>query len=207
MLAGLPVEFVGSFPDPNHSLVPPGPEIAFLGRSNVGKSSLLNALLCRKVARVSSTPGKTQFLNAYRVGTGYFVDLPGYGWARASKTERSRFRRLVHDAIARRATLTAVVWLLDIRHTPSDEDRAMQELLFGSGKPTLVVLTKGDKLARAERLRAVRARAEELGIPVDQVLATSSSTGEGVGELAGSIQAVLDGERRTVNGKSRTAKR
>jgi GTP-binding protein len=195
VLAGLPVEFVGSFPDPHHPLEPPGPEIAFLGRSNVGKSSLLNALLGRRVARVSSTPGKTQFLNAYRVGTGYFVDLPGYGWARASKTERSRFRRLVHDAIARRTTLTAVVWLLDIRHAPSEEDRAMQELLFGSGKPTLVVLTKGDKLSRTERLRALRSRAEELGVPVDQVLATSSSSGEGIVELAESIQAVLEGER------------
>jgi GTP-binding protein len=143
------------------------------------------------VARVSSTPGKTQFLNAYRVGPGYFVDLPGYGWARASKGERSRFRRLVHDAIARRASLTAVVWLLDIRHTPSEEDRTMQELLFGSGKPALVVLTKGDKFSRAERLRAVRARAEELGVPADQVLATSSSSGEGITELSASIEALL----------------
>ena len=147
------------------------------------------------MARVSSTPGKTQFLNAYRLGRGYFVDLPGYGWARASKTERSRYRRLVHDAVARRASLTAVVWLLDIRHPPSDDDRAMQELLFGSGKPALVVLTKSDKFSRAERLRAVRARAGELGVPADQVLATSSTTGEGVAELAESIQAVLDGER------------
>jgi GTP-binding protein len=97
----------------------------------------------------------------------------------------------VHDAIARRASLTAVVWLLDIRHTPSEEDRTMQELLFGSGKPALVVLTKGDKFSRAERLRAVRARAEELGVPADQVLATSSSSGEGITELSASIEALL----------------
>ena len=191
MLAGLPVEFVGSFPDPHHTLAPPGPEIAFLGRSNVGKSSLLNALLGRRVARVSATPGKTQFLNAYRVGAGYFVDLPGYGWARAPKPERARYRRLVHDAIARRGSLSAVVWLLDIRHAPSADDRTMQELLSASGKPALVVLTKGDKLTRSELPRAVRSRAEELGIPPDQVLATSSTTGAGVAELSASIEALL----------------
>ncbi|MGH7560448.1 MAG: ribosome biogenesis GTP-binding protein YihA/YsxC, partial [Gemmatimonadales bacterium] len=146
-LARLPVEFVGSFPDPFHPLEPAGPEILFLGRSNVGKSSLLNALLGRRVARVSATPGKTQYLNAFRAGAGYLVDLPGYGWARASHAERDRLRRLVRDVVTRRPGVSAVVWLLDIRHPPSADDRDMQELLVESGRPALVALTKGDKLA------------------------------------------------------------
>ena len=193
MLARLPVEFLGSFPDPLHPLPPPsGPEIALLGRSNVGKSSLLNALLARRVAKVSATPGKTQYLNAFRVGPGYLVDLPGYGWARTSRTERSRFRNLVHAVIAQRPGLAAVVWLLDIRHPPSEDDRAMHELLEESGRPTLVVLTKGDKLTRTERNQAERARAEELGLPREQVLVTSSRTGDGIAELAESIRSVLE---------------
>ncbi len=143
------------------------------------------------MARVSATPGKTQHLNAFRVGPGYLIDLPGYGWARASHGERSRFRRLVHDAVARRRALTAVVWLLDIRHTPSADDLTMQELLAGSGAPTLVVLTKGDKFSRAERQRAAASRARELGLPDDQLLATSCRTGEGIPALADSIATVL----------------
>lgn len=157
----------------------------------MGKSSLLNALLGRRVARVSSTPGKTQHLNAFRVGTGYLVDLPGYGWARTSKAERGRLGRLVRDVIARRPALSAVVWLLDIRHPPSDADHEMQDLLRTTERPTLVVLTKGDKFSRAARAKAVAARAHELGVPIDQLIATSSRSGEGIAELAESIQAVL----------------
>ena len=192
MLARLPVEFLGSFPDPLHPLEPAGPEIALLGRSNVGKSSLLNALLGRRVAKVSATPGKTQYLNAFRVGPGYLVDLPGYGWSRTSQSERGRFRRLVGEVIAKRRSLAGVIWLLDIRHPPSRDDFAMQELLEESRHPVLVVLTKGDKLTGAGRRKAEQARAAELGVPLEQLLATSSRSGDGIATLAESVQALLE---------------
>ncbi|HET8650803.1 MAG TPA: ribosome biogenesis GTP-binding protein YihA/YsxC, partial [Gemmatimonadales bacterium] len=146
----LPVEFIGSFPDPLIRLDPPAPEIAFIGRSNVGKSSLLNALLGRSgLARVSSTPGKTSLLNVYRLPGFYLIDLPGYGFARASKSNRLAYRRLIDRSLRERSSLTGVIWLLDIRHDPSADDRAIQELLIESGRPVLVALTKADKLTRS----------------------------------------------------------
>ena len=142
-LSRLPVEFVGSFPDPLQPLDPPLPEIAFVGRSNVGKSSLMNALLGRKqLARVSATPGKTQLLNVFRLPPCYFLDLPGYGFAKTSKTAREGFRSLLEGVASRRPSLTGVVWLLDVRHPPSKDDLAIRELLAVSGRPVLAVLTK-----------------------------------------------------------------
>ena len=123
---------MGSFPDPQVSLDPPLQEFAFIGRSNVGKSSLINALLDRKrLARVSATPGKTTLVNVYRLPTFYLIDLPGYGWARASKTARAGYRRLVESYLTARSTVAGIVWLLDIRHPPSKDDRWMEELDIG----------------------------------------------------------------------------
>src|SRR5690348_16382423 len=123
--------FVGSFPRADVTLDPPLPEVAFLGRSNVGKSSLLNALVGRTLARVSATPGKTRALNAFEIdGAYYLIDLPGYGYARASKAERAGFRPLLEGTL-NRATLSGVVWLLDIRHDLSKEDREIRDLLSG----------------------------------------------------------------------------
>lgn len=191
-LADLPVTFVGSYPDPAVPLDPPLPEVAFVGRSNVGKSSLLNALLGRKgLARVSATPGKTQLLNVFRLPTCYFVDLPGYGWARASHAERTTFRTLLDGYLTGRERLAGVVWLLDVRHPPSTDDRIMQDLLIQTGRPTLAVLTKGDKLPRGQRLKALRDRGRELGILPGDLLLTSSTTGEGLRDLADSILAAL----------------
>jgi GTP-binding protein len=194
-LASLPVEFVGSFPDPLVRLEPPLPEIAFIGRSNVGKSSLLNALVERPgLARVSGTPGKTTLLNAFRLPGLYLVDLPGYGFARAGKAARAGYRRLVTGYLRDRPTLAGVVWLLDVRHEPSKEDREIQELLIESGRPVLAVLTKGDKLTRAAQATRTRELAASLGLQEDQVQLTSSSTRFGIAELARSIIAATGEE-------------
>ena len=190
-LAALPVEFVGSFPDPLVRLDPPLPEIAFIGRSNVGKSSLLNALVGRPgLARVSGTPGKTTLLNAFRLPGFYLVDLPGYGFARAGKAARAGYRQLVTRYLRERPGLAGVVWLLDVRHEPSRDDREMQELLAESGRPVLAVLTKADKLTRSAQAARAGELAAALGLQEDQVQLTSTRTRLGIEELAQSIVAV-----------------
>ena len=193
-LQAQPVEFVGSFPDPLVRVQPPLPEIAFIGRSNVGKSSLLNTLLERPVARVSASPGKTTLLNFYRLPSFYLVDLPGYGFAKASKTARAGYRKLVTEYLRKRGSLAGVVWLLDIRHQPSADDREMQQLLIESGRPVLAVLTKADKLTRSGLPPRVRDLAQALGLQQDQVQLTSSHSKLGISELATSIVAAAGGE-------------
>jgi GTP-binding protein len=195
-LHGMGVEFVGSFPDPLVRLEPPLPEIALIGRSNVGKSSLLNALLGRPgLARVSATPGKTTLLNAFRLPALYLVDLPGYGFARAGKAARAGYRRLVTRYLSERRSLAGVVWLLDIRHEPSKDDLEIQRLLVASGRPVLAALTKGDKLGRAAGMARARELAAALGLGEDQVQLTSSKSHHGIAELGQSILATVGGER------------
>jgi GTP-binding protein len=191
----LPVEFVGSFPDPLVRLEPVLPEVALIGRSNVGKSSLLNALVGRPgLARVSGAPGKTTLLNAFRLPGFYLVDLPGYGFARAGKAARAGYRRLVTRYLGDRPWLAGVVWLLDVRHQPSKQDREIQRLLVDSGRPVLAALTKSDKLTRTARLQRARALAAALGLQEDQVQLTSSKSRLGIAELGESILATVGGE-------------
>ena len=194
-LAALPIEFVGSFPDPVHRLEPPAAEFAFIGRSNVGKSSLLNALVGRRsLARVSSTPGKTQLLNIYRLPPLYLIDLPGYGFAKTSKSERHAYRKLLESLLRKRESLTGVVWLLDARHAPSADDRDFHGILAGSGRAVLAVLTKADKLPRAQLQKAVANRASELGLEADQIQAVSSTTGAGIADLGAALLAAAKEE-------------
>lgn len=189
---GLDVAFVGSFPDADVRLEPPLPEIAFVGRSNVGKSSLLNALTGREgLARVSATPGKTTLVNVFRLPTFHLIDLPGYGFAKASKTARDTYRHLLGGFLTTRESLTGVVWLLDCRHDPSKDDADFQELLEASGRSVLAVLTKADKLSRAQQRERVRAVSRATGLPEDQLLLVSSKDGLGISELGASVLAAV----------------
>jgi GTP-binding protein len=192
---------LGSFPRADVTLDPPLPAVAFLGRSNVGKSSLLNALLGRRIARVSGTPGKTRMLNVYLVTLGtppasrtlYFLDLPGYGYARAGRSDRAAFRRLVTGALARKG-LAGVVWLLDLRREPSDDDLAMQDLLAAGGTHVLAAFTKCDKLPSGQRLARERALVARMALAPDQSISTSVRTGDGVDDLRAAIAALVQEE-------------
>jgi len=171
----------------------PLPEIAFVGRSNVGKSSLLNALAGRRIAKTSGTPGKTRALNVFRIDAShYFLDLPGYGYARAGKAQRQAFRALVKYAL-QRDRLRGVVWLLDIRHDPSSDDRVMQDVLVEGETHVLAALTKGDKLSAGARRTRERELREALELPEDQVIVTSAKTGEGITDLKEAIAALIAG--------------
>lgn len=183
----------------------------------MGKSSLLNALVGQRIARVSATPGKTRALNVYEVrlestehgavrsgepgtavaGSGllpapcsvYLLDLPGYGYARASKTDLAAFAKLVRHAL-HRPRLAGVVWLLDIRHEPSAGDRTMQDLLAGAETRVLVAATKCDKLSRAQQRQRESALREGLALDEDQAVVTSARTGQGMPELREAIAAL-----------------
>jgi GTP-binding protein len=171
-------------------LHPAAPEFALLGRSNVGKSSLLNALVGRRgTARVSATPGKTALLNVYRSPSFYLLDLPGYGFARASQAVRAQHRRLIDAVVAHRATLTGVVWLLDARHAPSADDRAMRRQLGNADRNVLAVLTKADKVPRRDWGDLVADRAADLALTADQVQLVSARTGFGIPGLAATLLA------------------
>lgn len=171
------------------------PEVAFAGRSNVGKSSLLNTLVRRRtLARVSTTPGRTREINFFRVNDRFVIaDLPGYGYARVAKTRREAWRPLIEGYLERSTQLRGVVLLVDARREPSTDDHAMREYLGEIGAPTLIALTKTDKLtARALAGRHVAlARALEVG--EDQVVVTSAETGRGRDELAAAVVSLLDG--------------
>jgi len=182
--------FRGSFPRADVVLDPPLPEVAFLGRSNVGKSSLLNALTGRRIAKTSRTPGKTKMMNVFQVDGAYLLDLPGYGYARASHGERTAFRGLLTHAL-RRDRLGGVVWLLDLRRTLSADDRAMQDALAERGTRVLATFTKADKLSRGERVQRERELRAELGLADDQCVLTSARTGDGMQELREAIGGLV----------------
>lgn len=187
-------EYVGTLPRWDARLAGPAlPEIAFLGRSNVGKSSLINLVLGRRaLAHASRTPGKTRLPNVYRWGTGcYLVDLPGYGWARAGAAERAAWRRLMDAYLARREALAGVVWLLDLRRDPSDDDQAVGDRLRARGVPTLVALTKADQVPRGRRRARAAAIAERLDLDEAEFVVTSARTREGAEDLRDSVLAHL----------------
>lgn len=147
----------------------------------------------QRIARTSGTPGKTQLMNVFRLPELYLLDLPGYGFARVSKAERARFRRLVEAVVQERGGVVGVVWLLDIRHPPSKDDLELGEVLTAAGRPVFAVLTKADKLPHGRRLRARRERARELGIEPHELLPTSGTTRLGIAELREALLAAAAG--------------
>lgn len=188
------VEFAGAIGQPGQS--PPGrlPQIAVAGRSNVGKSSLINTLLGRKrLARVSKRPGKTTEINFYDVdGRFFLVDLPGYGFARQPSDVRQRWGPLVESYLGTSDELLGVVVLIDSRHGPTDDDAQLVDYLARHEAPALFALTKIDKLSRSEREEAVRDALDDLGVLEDQLVVTSSVTGEGRETLLRSLDALLE---------------
>lgn len=169
------------------------PEVAFAGRSNVGKSSLINALVHRrKFARVSNTPGRTREINFFRVNDQFILaDLPGYGYARISKEKRAAWRPLIEGYLKGSNALRGVVQLLDARRTPSEDDLQMLEFLAHRGTPTLVIATKVDKLRKSERDKRLTDLALEAGVDSDQLIPFSAETGEGRNELAEAIMSLV----------------
>jgi len=171
---------------------PQGPQIALAGRSNVGKSSLLNRLAGRRqLARVSATPGKTQSINLYRVDPGdyYLVDLPGYGYARRSKEERAKWGKLIEDYLTKTPTLCAVAVLIDCRLAPQESDLDMVAWLRSCGITALGVLTKADKCAKRDQQSQKVRWARLLG--TQEPVLFSAVTGLGVDELWQRIEALL----------------
>ena len=189
------VEYAGTIAAPGGPSPGTLPQVAFSGRSNVGKSSLINTLLRRtrkKIAHVSGTPGKTQALNFYLVNEDFFlVDLPGYGYARVPEATRDGWAGLIEWYIETSGQVRGVVHLVDARHPPTKHDVRMVEYLSGVGVPTLVVMTKVDKLKKMERERALPRTAEELGLDQLQILEFSSKTGEGRDALLEALEELL----------------
>lgn len=182
---------------PSQLLPPDLPEVAFSGRSNVGKSSLINKLVNRKaLARTSATPGKTATINFYRLDTLRMVDLPGYGYAKVSHAEKKRWGSLIEGYFEADRDLRLTLQLVDMRHPPTADDRMMIDYMTQTGIPFVIVLTKADKLNKTERAKRMEALQEELadfeGI---EIIPFSAVTGEGVETLREILVAVTeDGE-------------
>ncbi|MFF2480573.1 ribosome biogenesis GTP-binding protein YihA/YsxC [Paenibacillus sp. NPDC058071] len=172
------------------------PEIALAGRSNVGKSSLINKMIMRKnLARTSSQPGKTQQLNYYRVNDQvYFVDFPGYGYAKVSKTQREQFGQMIETYIRDREQLKLQLLIIDIRHAPSQDDQLMYNWLKHYGIPTCIVCTKADKVPKGKWDKHIKVIKDTLEAdPRDRIVKFSSETGLGREELWDVIMQSTEG--------------
>ena len=168
---------------------PTTPEVSFVGRSNVGKSSLLNRLLGRKqLARVSSVPGKTANINFFDVDGVKFVDLPGYGYAKVSHAEKQRWADLIGGYFEQERSFNLVISLVDIRHEAQKLDLQMVDFLAEAELPFVVALTKADKITRNKQNQAAAALRSSFGLMQEQIIITSSETGLGIDELRRRIE-------------------
>lgn len=190
-------EFVTSGTRPAH--YPPAelPEVAFAGRSNVGKSSLINILVNRKsLVRTSSTPGRTQLINFFRVnGCLMLVDLPGYGFAKVPLAVKKEWGPMVETYLSTRTNLGCVVLILDVRRIPTEEDQLMLQWLRAYNVPVLVVVTKCDKVSKNERARQAAVIARTMGLSRDEMAFFSALSKEGRDEVWARIEAILAASR------------
>ncbi len=194
------LDFIGGMATAGGWRPEPGlPEIAFSGRSNVGKSSLLNRLVRRKAfARVSKTPGRTREINFFTVNDAFVLaDLPGYGYAQVSKARRAEWRPLIEGYLRRSMTLQGVVQLLDARREPTDDDRQMLDFLAELGVPTIVVVTKTDKLSSPMAAERMHMLSRILQLDEEQVIPFSAVTGAGRDDLAEAIAGLLAAKHDT----------
>ncbi len=187
-------EYVASYG--TYSQIPQGDrvEIAFAGHSNVGKSTLINKLFNRKnLARVSSVPGKTATINFYGLENIYFVDLPGYGYAKVAKSEKERWSGLIDGYLSSERDIRIVFMLVDMRHAPTKDDLKMIDFLIDTEMPFILVLTKADKLKKMERIKRMEAFKTEIPCFEDMhVIPFSSVTFEGVEELRAIVEEVTE---------------
>ena len=197
MLNYAKAEFRASYGLKSQLPAPNGPEVVFSGRSNVGKSSLINKLCMRKsLARVSATPGKTATVNFYKVDAAWFVDLPGYGYAKTGRDERRRWDELINGYFEAQRPVALLVQLLDSRHAPSADDVQMMEYLRYHSIPFLAALTKADKLKTAQKQQAVQ-DFQQFCLPygTDGVILTSAQDGFGMEELRSRISLACETQR------------
>lgn len=192
-------EFIRSAFDRAHWLDDGRPEIAFLGRSNVGKSSFINSLLLRKgLARTSNTPGRTQSVNFFLINDSfYFADLPGYGYARVSKSMRADWGTMAEQYLSERRELALCIQLIDSRHKPTALDKQLNEWLIHHEKPRIVVATKSDKISNNELRRSVAEASKELGGV--EILPYSASTGRGRDNAWALIQKAVENFNNNVD--------
>jgi len=182
------IKFTGSSPSLKGCPAPAYPEYAFTGRSNVGKSSLINMLTRRKnLARTSSTPGKTQLINHFLINDAwYLADLPGYGYARVGREKRKKFRRLVIDYVTGRDNLMSLFLLIDARHPTLDNDHAFMDFLGQKGIPFVIVFTKTDKLSSGQlqkNVKAFREKTLQRWEELPRIFLTSARNGSGREEI------------------------
>ena len=170
------------------------PEFAFVGRSNVGKSSLINSLCNQKsLAKASATPGKTRMINYFDINDSFrFVDLPGYGYAKVGKTHLDVWSGVLGEYLKQSTSLVTIFVLMDIRHTPSEQDRQMIDFLVYNQLPFMVIATKIDKLAKSKVFAGVNAIASTLKIRTEMILTSSSETGQGKDKILNYIENKLE---------------
>ena len=176
---------------PNYS----APEIAIAGKSNVGKSSFINFMTNQnKLAKTSSEPGRTRLINYFEINKGeyYFVDLPGYGYARVNKTEKQKWGGLIESYLQGSPDLINVFMLVDVRHEPSEDDKIMVKYLYATGTPFTLIATKADKLSRAQQMKAKQVIANAFGVGTGDIILTSATAKIGKDEVLARIDALLE---------------